>query len=109
MSRASASWSRPGDPGSLRCFSSAIAAARCDGEDPAQPQARSEGLADRSDHHDAVGCESLQRPDRPAIVAELRVVVVLDQDAVTFVGPPHQVLASLGGEYDAGGVSGAPG
>ena len=71
-------------------------------DEPAEPQAGRERLADRADHHHAIGREPLQRADRLAVVAELGVVVVLDEDAVALARPGDRVAAAGRGEDDAG-------
>jgi hypothetical protein len=72
-------------------------------EDPAKAQRRRQGLADRAKRHDPVGREALQRPDRLAVVAELCVVVVFDDDAVAFRRPREQFVAPLGCQDDPAG------
>ena len=62
-----------------------------------------ERLADRAERDDAVGGQALQRADRVAVVAELGVIVVLDDDPAASAGPRDQLLAAVSGEHDAGG------
>ncbi len=54
---------------------------------PAQPQPRCHGLAGRAEVHDAFRVESLEGADRLAVVAELPVVVVLQDQAAGAPGP----------------------
>jgi hypothetical protein len=58
--------------------------------EPAKPQRRGECLARGAEVGDAFGGECLQRAEGRAVVAVLRVVVVLDDQAVDRLGPPHQ-------------------
>jgi len=71
-------------------------------DDPAEPQRRRERLADRSERRDAFRAQPLERADRLAVVAELGVVVVLDQPCVVLGRPRHERLAALGREQSAG-------
>ena len=54
---------------------------------PPQSDRGSERLADRSNTHDAIRREALERSDRLLVVAELRVVVVLDHHPAHLLGP----------------------
>ena len=95
ISRASAAWSSCGTPRQERDFSVRMRVAearRC--EDPADAQGGRQGLADRSQRHHAVGGEALQRADRLPVVAELGVVVVLEDHPVDLVRPLHQLVAT---------------
>ena len=67
---------------------------------PAQPHPRCQPLARRADVEDAVGREALQRAD--ALVAELGVVVVLDDQPVAALGPLDQRRAATRAQRDAG-------
>ena len=50
---------------------------------------------------DPLGRETLERPDRPAVVAELGVVVVLDDQRILVLGPLEQRRATLRGHHRA--------
>ena len=50
-------------------------------DEPAQPECRRQRLADRADRDHPVRRQTLHRADRLAVVAELGVVVVLDDDS----------------------------
>ena len=63
---------------------------------------RRERLAHRADREHPLGREALQHADRVAVVAELGVVVVLDDEAVGVARPRDQRVAPLGGEHHAG-------
>ena len=71
-------------------------------EHPADSDARRERLADRPQRDHAVGRQALERADGLAVIAELRVVVVLDDVAVDRPGPGHQLLAALRAEGHPG-------
>ena len=61
------------------------------GNHEAKAQRRQHGLGERADvDHPAAGVEGLQRLDRPVAVAELAVVVVLDDGGVVPLGPVEQ-------------------
>ena len=62
---------------------------------PAQADARRQRLRRRPDVDDAAGVQPLDRPDRVAVVAELGVVVVLDDEPIRSVGPRDEVRATL--------------
>ena len=51
---------------------------------------------------DALGVEPLQRAERPAVVAELGVVVVLDDEPPAVARPREQRVAALGPHHGAG-------
>ena len=70
---------------------------------PAQPQGRRQGLADGAEGDDLVGCQPLQRADRVTVVAELRVVVVLQHHRIVVASPGEQRVPALRREHDAGG------
>ena len=95
MSRASAAWSSCGTPRQERVLlgQDAVAEARrC--EDPADAEGGRQGLADRSQRHHAVGRQALQRAHGLPVVAELGVVVVLEDHPVDVVRPLHQLVAT---------------
>ena len=70
--------------------------------DEADPQRRREHLGQRAEVDDStVGVESLQRLERPAGVAELAVVVVLDDRRVVCRRPAQQGQAACVGQHDA--------
>ena len=83
--RSPASPRRPGRPGGRGSTS------------PAEPQGRGKGLADRADRDDPFGLEALERPDRLAVVAELGVIVVLDDDRVARAAPTPAARAAAPG------------
>src|SRR4029077_6177587 len=62
------------------------------GQDPAQPDRGRQRLADRAEGEHPVRGDALQHPDRLTVVAELRVVVVLDDVAVATAGPLHHLV-----------------
>ena len=68
---------------------------------PAEPHARSQALAGGADVGDPLGRETLQRADRDAVVAVLRVVVVLDDQAFV-AGPVDERRAPLRAQHGAG-------
>ena len=68
---------------------------------PSQPQAGREALARGAGVDDVLGCERLHRPDGLAVVAELAVVVVLDDQAVGVDRPFDRAPAPLRRERDA--------
>ena len=76
---------------------------------PGQPQAGGQGLAGGAQVDDAVRVEALEGADRLAVVAELAVVVVLQDQAagapgpVDGGGPPVGVQRDAGGELVGGG------
>ena len=72
------------------------------GDQPAESQGRREGLAGRAEIGDALGREPLERPYGCAVVAELGVVVVLDHERVSSLGPLEQGGSALWGEDDPG-------
>ena len=65
-------------------------------EQPAEPKTRSERLAGTPRVHDAVGRQPLDRADRLAVVAELGVVVVLDDRPAPALGPRDEGGPPLG-------------
>ena len=71
-------------------------------EQPAEPQPRREGLADRPRVRDPLGVESLQRADGRAVVAEVAVVVVLDDQPVHGPRPVEEFGAPPRGVGDSG-------
>jgi hypothetical protein len=72
--------------------------------EPAEPQPRREDLARRARVHHALGAEALERPDRLAVVAELGVVVVLDDGPPAALGPVDEGGPPLGRKHRAGRV-----
>jgi hypothetical protein len=56
---------------------------------PTQAHARRKGLTHAAGEHNAVRIQRLHRPDRLSVVAELAVVVVLDDEAAAASGPFH--------------------
>jgi hypothetical protein len=56
---------------------------------PAEAQSRGQALAGRAGVDDVIGGEALHGPDRLAVVAELAVVVVLDDHSPGVAGPLH--------------------
>jgi len=69
---------------------------------PADAQGRRERLGDRPEQHHPRPVGALHGPDRPAVVAELGVVVVLQDQAVDPAGPGEQGGAALGREHHPG-------
>src|ERR1700694_1270198 len=67
---------------------------------PAEGHSRSERLGDGAKIDYAIGRETLQRAERRAVVAELGVVVVLD-DETSLACPAHDRAAPLGPRRDA--------
>ena len=65
-------------------------------DDPPKPQRGRERLADGPDHRHSMRGEALECANRFAVVAELGVVVVLDDRPVMGVGPLDQCLAPSG-------------
>ena len=78
-------------------------------EHPPEPQRRREPLRDRADLHDPLGRDALERADRVAVVAELGVVVVLDDQRVLVLGPLEQRRAPLGATARRRSGTGGPG
>jgi len=72
------------------------------GEHPAEPDRRRQRLAGGADQEDAVRREALEDADRFLVVAELRVVVVLDDEPVDPPGPVRQRMPPLGGQHHPG-------
>ena len=70
-------------------------------DEPAQPQARRQRLADRPAVGDQLRREPLDRAHRGAVVAVLGVVVVLDDDSAGACGPVDQRGAALRREHHA--------
>ena len=94
---ASASWSSAGEPASAASFSPRERGRRAPAARAIQPS-RSAGasvLDAVPDVGDARGVEPLQRGERPAVVAELGVVVVLDHEPVARARPREQRVAPL--------------
>src|SRR5439155_25357308 len=60
--------------------------------EPPHPKRRRERLADRADVDDLVGCQTLESTERAPVVAELRVVVVLDHERPTPTSPGREHL-----------------
>ena len=73
-------------------------------DDPGHAQARRERLAERADVQHARSVETLQCGQRRAVVAELRVVVVLDDVRVRRARPREQLQPPPQPHHDAGGV-----
>ena len=73
-------------------------------DEPAEPQARRQDLAGRAGVDDAVRAETLDRADRFAVVAELGVVVVLDDRPAAALGPGQERRPPLRREDAAGRV-----
>jgi hypothetical protein len=71
-------------------------------EQPAEAKHGRERLAHRAGIADVVGGHALERGDRMAVIAELRVVVVLDDHRCLLDRPGEQPGAPVGGEHDAG-------
>jgi hypothetical protein len=69
---------------------------------PGEPERRCECLRGRAEIGDAGVVESLDRPDRFAVVAELGVVVVLDDERITLARPVEQLAASGAAHDDPG-------
>jgi hypothetical protein len=63
--------------------------------EPADPERRGERLAGRSGVDDAVGLEAPQRADGGAVVAVLRVIVVLDRDPAMAAQPGEERRAPV--------------
>src|SRR4051794_1407615 len=66
------------------------------GDEPADAQRGREALRRRARIDDPLGVQALQRADRAAVVAELGVVVVLDDQPVGLARPREQLGAALG-------------
>ena len=73
-------------------------------QQPAETDPGGQGLAQRAQGDDPVGRESLQGADGLPVVAELGVVVVLQDDPVDLRRPRDQRLASLGPQRHPGGA-----
>src|SRR5579884_4351556 len=69
--------------------------------DPGKSQSRREGFRGRADIHDVIWRGSLQGAYRLAVVAELTVVVVLDDEAAAGARPLDQRSAPRGVEGSA--------
>jgi hypothetical protein len=67
-------------------------------EQPAKPERRRERLARRADRDHLLGDEALQGPERAAVVAQLSVVVVLDDQRAAPSGPGGERLPPLAAE-----------
>ena len=72
--------------------------------EPPDPQDRAQRLADAPAVHDAIRAQPLQRADRRAVVAELRVVVVLDDERVRRARPLRELDATLRRQHRAGRI-----
>ena len=71
--------------------------AKCGRQDePADAQTGPECLARGAEIHHSVGRDALERADGVTVVAELAVVVVLDDPRVAFSGPIDKARAALG-------------
>ena len=100
---ASASWSSAGEPASAASFSVAIAGASAAGARIQPSRSAGASVLDAvPDVHDPRGIEPLQRGERPAVVAELGVVVVLDHEPVAGARPRQQRVAPLRPHHRAG-------
>jgi hypothetical protein len=73
------------------------------GDDPAKPDRGRQRLAHRAEGEDPVRGDSLQHADGLAVVAELGVVVVLDDERVVTAGPLDQRLPPRRRQYHPGG------
>ena len=71
-------------------------------DQPAHPQRRRQRLAGRAHAHHPVGRQALDRAHRLPVVAELGVVVVLDDETVHSVRPLDQRVSSLGRQHHPG-------
>ena len=81
---------------SAACLAAIIASVIAGGTiEPAESQARGEDLARRARVHDAVRAEALDRADRLAVVAELGVVVVLDDHGAAPRRPVGEARAAV--------------
>ena len=72
-------------------------------ENPAEAQGRGQGLADRAEGEDVLGSEALDDADGLTVVAELGIVVILDDPAAVAAGPVDQSVSAVGGQHDARG------
>ncbi len=73
------------------------------GDVEAEPQGREHRLGKRADIENALGSVgALQRRQRPPVVAELAVVVVLDDPGVLLIGGLKQFLAPPQAHFNAG-------
>jgi hypothetical protein len=70
---------------------------------PADAKSRRERLGHRTDQGHARAARALQRAHRPPVVAELRVVVVLDDQPVHASRPVEQRGTAPGGQHDPRG------
>jgi hypothetical protein len=71
-------------------------------DEPAESQGGRERLGARAAVGNEVGREALERSDRLAVVAELRVVVVFEDQRAAVAGPGNEVGTSLRPEDGAG-------
>ncbi len=62
-------------------------------QQPAEPEGGGQGLGDGAGEHDRVGCQALQAAGRPAVVTQLGVVVVLEDQGAAVAGPGDQAAA----------------
>jgi hypothetical protein len=70
-------------------------------DEPSEPQAGRQRLARRAGVDDVLGRQPLERADRLAVVAELAVVVILDEDGAVRAGPGDERGARVGRERRA--------
>ena len=90
---------------SSRRFSRCSASIRSGGHRrPAETQRRADGLRGRAEVDDPIGREALERADRHAVVAELGVVVVLDDQGVAAARPGDELAAPARVERRAGRI-----
>ena len=102
MNSARVSWSKLLVCRSVRALAAAISSTRWVGNDePAQPQAGCQALAGRPGVDDVLRAERLHGADRLAVVAELAVVVVLDDQPAGPRGPFDRLASPAGGERHA--------
>ena len=78
------------------------AATRARAQRSTQADRRRMRLADRAEQEDAVRCDPLQRPHRLPVVAELGVVVVLDDPPAVWSRPGDELRVAGRGEHRAG-------
>ena len=74
------------------------------GQDPADPQARGDRLAEGAQVEHAIGAVGPDRPERLVVEAEQAVRVVLDDQQVGLLGDGQDLLAAGEAERDAGRV-----
>ena len=73
-------------------------------EDPADPDRRRDRLADGAEREHPLRIQSLKGSDGLSVVAELGVVVILQDHAVDLVGPRNQLAAARRAESHPGGA-----